>query len=314
MRAVVVEEGLAVVREQPDPVPGAGEILIRIQAAGLNGADIMQRAGLYPAPPGSPPDILGLELAGEVAALGPGAGRFGLGDRVMAVVGGGGQAELAVVHERTAMPVPAALSAVQAGGFPEAFTVAHDAMFTQCGLRPGERLLVNGAAGGVGVACVQLAVRAGASAVASVRSAPLRARLEALGATAVDPADVAAEGPFDLIMELIGAPNLEVDLESLAVRGRIAVIGIGGGSRAQVDLRRLMQLRGRIFGSTLRARPLEEKAAAARLVERQVLPLVANGRIIVPVEATFALEDVQAAYARFEAGGKLGKIVLEVAG
>jgi len=314
MRAVVVEEGLAVVRERPDPMPGAGEILIRIQAAGLNGADIMQRAGLYPAPPGSPADILGLELAGEVAALGPGAGRFGLGDRVMAVVGGGGQAELAVVHERTAMPVPRALSPVQAGGFPEAFTVAHDAMFTQCGLRPGERLLVNGAAGGVGVACVQLAVRAGASAVASVRSAPLRARLETLGATAVDPADVAAEGPFDLIVELIGAPNLEVDLESLAVRGRIAVIGIGGGRRAQVDLRRLMHLRGRIFGSTLRARPLEEKAAAARLVERQVLPLVANGRILVPVEATFALEDVQAAYARFEAGGKLGKIVLEVAG
>jgi NADPH2:quinone reductase len=314
MRAVVVEAGSAVVRERPDPVPGSGEILVRVQAAGLNGADLMQRAGLYPAPPGAPPDILGLELTGEVAALGPGSMRFGVGDRVMAVVGGGGQAELAVLHERTAIPVPDQLSPVQAGGFPEAFTVGHDTLFTQCGLRPGERVLVNGAAGGVGVACVQLAVLAGASAVASVRSAHLRPGLEALGAIAVDPADAHARGPYDVIVELVGAPNLEADLESLAYGGRTAIIGIASGARGQIDLRLLMQRRARLLGSTLRARSLEDKAAAARLVEHQVLPLVAEGRVRVPVEATFPLEDVQAAYARFEAGSKLGKIVLAMPG
>jgi NADPH2:quinone reductase len=208
--------------------------------------------------------------------------------------------------------VPDRLSPVQAGGFPEAFTVGHDTLFTQCGLRPGERVLVNGAAGGVGVACVQLAVLAGASAVASVRSAHLRPGLEALGAIAVDPADAYARGPYDVIVELVGAPNLEADLESLADGGRTAIIGIASGARGQIDLRLLMQRRARLLGSTLRARSLEDKAAAARLVEHQVLPLVAEGRVRVPVEATFPLEDVQAAYARFEAGSKLGKIVLEM--
>jgi NADPH:quinone reductase-like Zn-dependent oxidoreductase len=312
VRAVVAEKGVAVVRERPDPAPGAGELLVRVHAAGLNGADMMQRAGLYPAPTGSPPDILGLEFAGEVEALGPGASRFCLGDRVMAVVGGGAQAELAVVHERAALPVPDALSPLEAGGFPEAFTVAHDALFTQCGLRPGERLLVNGAAGGVGVAAVQLGVLAGAGVVGSVRAASLRPALEDFGATAVDPAEVRDLGPYDVVLELVGAPNLEVDLGSLAVGGRIVVIGIGAGAQGQLDLRRLMYLRARVFASTLRARPLEEKAVAARLVEHQVLPLVKGARIRVPIEAAFPLEDVQAAYARFEAGSKLGKIVLEV--
>src|SRR5918911_5725175 len=149
MRAVTVRDGSVVVAEHPDPQPGAGQVLVRVRAAGLNGADILQRAGGYPAPPGSPADIPGLELAGEVEALGPGAERFSEGDRVMAVVGGGGQAERAVVHERAAMPVPDALDWPQAGGFPEGLTTAHDAVFTQAGLEPGEHLLVHGAAGGV---------------------------------------------------------------------------------------------------------------------------------------------------------------------
>src|SRR5207244_7738048 len=155
MRAATIRDGEVRTEEHPDPKPGAGQVLVRVRAAGLNGADMLQRRGLYPAPPGAPADIPGLELAGEVAALGPGASRFDEGDRVMAIVGGGGQAELAVVHERAAMPVPAALDWPLAGGFPEVFVTAHDAVFTQAGLGPGERLLVHGAAGGVGTAAVQ---------------------------------------------------------------------------------------------------------------------------------------------------------------
>jgi len=302
------------VRERTDPVPGVGELLVRIHAAGLNNADLLQRAGLYPAPPGWPADIPGLELAGVVAAVGPGVARFALGDRVMAVVGSGAQAELAIVHERSAMPVPDTLALTQAGGFPEAFTVAHDALFTQCGLRPGERLLVNGAAGGVGVAAVQLGVLAGATVIASVRAVRHRGALESLGAAAIAPTDVAARGPYDVILELVGAPNLETDLASLAIGARIAVIGTGAGARGQIDLLQLMNRRARIFGSTLRARPLEDRAVAARLVESQVLPLVAAGRVRVLVEEVFALKDVDEAYARFAAGAKLGKIVLDIAG
>ncbi|MGD0982453.1 MAG: zinc-binding dehydrogenase [Acidimicrobiales bacterium] len=314
MRAVIVEAGSVVVRERPDPVPGAGELLVRVQAAGLNRADLLQRAGLYPAPSGWPVDIPGLEFAGIVTAVGPGSERFVVGDRVMAVVGGGAQAELATVHERTALPVPDGLGFLEAGGFPEVFTVAHDALFTQCGLRPGERVLVNGAAGGVGVAGVQLALAAGATAVASVRAAQLRGALAAFGATAVDPADTAAHGPYDVVLEPIGAPNLSTDLDSLAVGGRIAIIGVGAGARGEIDLLQLMERRARIHGATLRARPLEDKAVAARLVERQVLPLLATGRVRVVVEEVYELADVGAAYERFAAGDKLGKIVLNLAG
>jgi NADPH:quinone reductase-like Zn-dependent oxidoreductase len=247
-----------------------------------------------------------------VADIGPGVERFSIGDRVMAVVGGGAQAELVIVHERAALPMPDTLDFLEAGGFPEAFTVAHDALFTQCALRPGERVLVNGAAGGVGVAAVQLARVAGATVVASVRAPHLRASLESFGATAVDPAEAAAHGTYDVILEPIGASNLKSDLGSLTIGGRLVIIGVGAGARGEIDLLQLMDRRARICGSTLRARPLEDKAVAARLVERQVLPLVAARRVRVPVEAMFGLEEVDAAYARFEAGNKLGKIILDV--
>jgi len=170
MRAVTIREGTLSVEEHRDPVPGPGEVLVTVRAAGLNGADILQRKGAYPAPPGSPPDIPGLELAGEVADRGPGAERFAVGDRVMAVTGGGGQAELAVLHERAAMPVPGALDWTQAGGAAEVFVTAHDALFSQARLRPGERLLVHGGAGGVGTAALQLARASRATATATVRN------------------------------------------------------------------------------------------------------------------------------------------------
>jgi NADPH:quinone reductase len=312
VRAVTIQDGRLVVADRPDPEPGSDELLVRVAAAGINGADLAQLAGHYPAPPGSPADIPGLELAGEVVAVGRAVRRFKPGDRVMSLVGGGGQAELAVVHERIAMPVPSQLDWPQAGGFAEVVTTAHDALFTQCGLGLGDRLLVHGAAGGVGTAAVQLAAAAGARMVASVRNRDHHAAVAELGAHRVmEPAgDWGRAGPFDVILELVGAPNLPADIEALATGGRIAVIGTPAGSRVELDLRRLMARRGRLHGSSLRTRSLEEKADAARRVEAQALPLVAAGRLRVPVTATFPLEAAQAAYDRFAAGRKLGKLVL----
>ena len=310
MRAATIRDGDLVVEEHPDPEPGSGEVLVRVHAAGLNGADMMQLRGGYPAPPGAPKDIPGLELAGEVVAVGPGATRFAPGDRVMGIVGGGGQAELATVHERILMPVPDAVELVAAGGFPEVFTTAHDAVFTQAGLRCGERLLVHGAAGGVGTAAVQLGRLSGARVTATVRNPDHRDAVAALGAEAIAPEGFADHGPFDVILELVGAINLADNLNGLATGGRIAVIGTGAGATGEINLGALMGKRGRIHGSTLRARPLEGKALAARAVERSVLPGLEAGQLTVPVAQTFALADVKAAYARFQAGGKLGKIIL----
>ena len=310
MHAVTIVDAKLLWREHPDPSPSRGELLVAVRAAGLNGADMLQRLGLYPAPPGVPPDIPGMELAGKVVAVGPGVERFGIGDRVMAVVGGGAQAELAVVHERTALPVPDGVSWEAAGGFPEVFTTAHDALFSQCGLMMGERALVHGAAGGVGTAGVQLAVAAGAQVTATVRNPDVRAAVAAFGATVVAPDALAGHGPFDVVLELVGAPNMTANLEGLALGGRIAVIGVGAGAAADVNLHTLMGRRGRIHGSTLRPRPLEQKADAARKVEAQVLPLLAGGRVTVPVDATFPMTEADAAYDHFAAGGKLGKVVL----
>src|SRR5688572_17564705 len=311
MRAATIVDGNLEVREHPDPEPGKGELLVRVRGAGLNGADMLQRKGGYPAPPGSPEDIPGLELAGEVAALGPGATRFGDGDRVMAVVGGGGQAELAVVHERAAMPVPGGLDWPQAGGLPEVFVTAHDAVFTQAGLRAGEHLLVHGAAGGVGTAAVQLGRAAGARVTATVRREELRAKVQELGARAIDPDGFEDEGPYDVVLELVGASNLAGNLSALAPGGRISVIGVGGtGPKTEINLQMVMQKRARIHGSTLRARPLEQKAAAMRLVEKEVLPNFENGTLRVPVAETFPLDRAEEAYERFEGGGKFGKLVL----
>jgi len=313
---VTIVDGGLEWREHADPEPGSGELLVAVAAAGLNAADLIQRRGGYPAPPGSPSDVPGLELAGTVVATGPNVHRFATGDRVMAVVGGGGQAELAIVHERTAIPVPDGMAWAEAGGFPEAFTTAHDALFTQCGLTLGERVLVHGAAGGVGIAAVQLAALAGARVTATVRYDPFRGEVERIGrrcgdVTAVAPdADLSASGPFDVVLELVGAPNLAANLQNLAVGGRISVIGVGAGGRAELDLFTLMARRARIHGSTLRPRPLEQKSDAARRVEHHVLPWVSAGRAVVPVAATFPMHDAEGAYDRFAAGVKLGKIVL----
>jgi putative PIG3 family NAD(P)H quinone oxidoreductase len=310
MRAVTIRDKQLSVEDHPDPEPGAGECLVRVRAAGLNGADVMQLRGHYPAPPGAPQDIPGLELAGEVVARGPGAARFSEGDRVMGIVAGGGQAEFAVVHERILMPIPENLDWVHAGGVPEVFTTAHDAIFTQAGLRAGERLLVHGAAGGVGTAAIQLGHAAGARVTATVRNPDAREAVAAFGAEVIAPEGFVEHGPFDVILELVGAPNLADDLAALDLQGRITVIGIAAGAKAEIDLRMMMGKRARIHSSTLRPRPLEEKALTARAMERYVLPLLASGGVRVALAETYPLERAPDAYERFAAGGKLGKIVL----
>jgi NADPH:quinone reductase-like Zn-dependent oxidoreductase len=315
MHAVTIVDGRLEWRTQPDPVPGPDDLLVDVRAAGVSNADLLQAAGGYPPPPGTPADLPGLDLAGEVVDVGDTVTRFQVGDRVMAVVAGAGQAERAVVNERLAMPVPEAMSWAAAGAFPENYTTAHDALFTQCGLAMGERVCIHGAAGGVGTAAVELAAAAGCSVVATVRNHDLHSGVARLGGDRVDitvvaPDDFGRHGPFDVILELVGAVNLAADLDALAIRGRLSIIGLGAGARAEIDLSKLVRARGRIHGSTLRARPFEDKADAARRVERHVLPLVDSGRVTVPVAETFPMSEPQVAYDRFRAGGKLGRIVL----
>jgi NADPH:quinone reductase-like Zn-dependent oxidoreductase len=293
MRAAVIVDGRLEIEERPDPIPGDGEILVRVRATGVNGADLMQRAGRYPPPAGAPVDIAGLECAGENAVT---------GERVMALLAGGGHAELAVVHHSHVMRVPAGIEWPQAGGFVEVFATAHDALFTQAHLTASDRLLVNGAAGGVGVAAVQLGVRLGAQVTGTVRHH--RVEVEALGAS-TEP-----EGEYDVILELVGGENLTANVERLALKGRIVVIGTGAGSKAPVDFGLLMRKRGRISSSTLRPRSREEKEDVIKRLEGHSLPMFARGELTVPVEETFPLERAQEAYDRFAAGGKFGKIVI----
>jgi NADPH:quinone reductase-like Zn-dependent oxidoreductase len=311
MRAVTIVDQQLEWLEHPDPVPGRGELLIAVHAAGINSADLLQRRGLYPAPPGYPQDIPGMELAGEVVAIGSVATRFAVGDRVMALVGGGAQAELAVVDEGVALAVPGGVAWPAAGGFPEAFATAHDALFTQAHLEAGERVLVTGAAGGVGSAGVQLAATAGAHVVASVRDTGLHDAVAGLGAhEVVVPADAAGHGPYDVVLELVGAASLTTVQSAMAPHGRIVVIGVGGGgARVELDLLKVMATRASLTGSTLRGRALGEKRQVAARIEQAVASLAA-GRLTVPIEATYPMAEAALGYERFAAGGKLGKIVL----
>ena len=302
MRAVTIADGELRIDEHPDPVPGTGELLVRVRAAGLNGADMLQRRGLYPAPPGSPQDIPGLELAGEVTARGPGATRFEEGDRVMAIVGGGGQAELAVVHERVAMPVPDQLDWPAAGGFPEVFITAHDALFTQAGLAPGEHLLVHGAAGGVGTAAVQIAASVGAR-VLAVASARNHDYLRALGARDVfdyhaadwvDQVRAAVPGGVDVLFDGAGGDTRDRAVGAVRDGGR-AVFIVGPPSALERNIS------ADAFAADVNRERLE---ALNRLVE--------EGKLRVAVEAVFPLDQAREALERVAGGHTRGKIVLTV--
>jgi NADPH:quinone reductase-like Zn-dependent oxidoreductase len=297
--------------ERDDLIPGDTELVVSVKSAGLNNADLAQRAGLYPAPPGWPSDVPGMELAGEVVAVGRSATLFSPGDRVMAIVGGGAQAEMASVDEVHALAVPDTVGWAEAGGFPEAFCTAHDALFTQAGLQMGERVLVSGAAGGVGTAGVQLAASTGARVTATVRNPQHHEAVRELGAeTVITPGEEGEHGPYDVVLELVGQASLTEVLPHLAPWSRIVVIGVGSGGRMEIDLMLLMMKRARIGGSTLRARSLREKADVTAGVAAHVLPLLASGRISVPVSETFPPSEANAAYEHFAAGGKLGKVVL----
>lgn len=311
MRAVVVDDGRLRWAERDDPVPGDTELLVAVRAAGVNNADLLQRQGLYPAPPGWPPDIPGMELAGEVVATGGAVRRFAPGDHVMGVVGGGAQAELALIDEDHVLRVPAGVNWAVAGGFPEVFETAHDAVFTRGRLAMGERLLVTGASGGVGTAAVQLGAAAGARVVASARDPARHDELRALGAhEPVTPDQIGTLGPYDVVLELVGGASLSDALGALALEGRVVVIGVGGGGRIELDLLALMGRRASISGATLRARDRTAKAEVARAVSHQVLPLLEAGTVTVPVHGTYPMAEAEAAYEAFAGGGKLGKIVL----
>ncbi len=310
MRAVVFDGagGAEVMRyeQREDPVPGSNQVVVAATHAGLNPADVHQRAGHYPAPPGSVPDIPGLEVAGEVVACGAAVLAWKPGDRVFGLVGGGGQADRVAVDERHVVSVPDSLTLEQAAAVPEAFITAHDAIFTRCGLRPGETLLVNGASGGVGLAAVMLGLACGARVLANARSH--RDRLAELGAEPVDLADVRNA---DVIVELVGAPNLDGDLDAVATLGRIVVVGTGAGRSFEMSLGKLMGRRATLAGTMLRARPTEEKAAAVQAFGRQVLPLLASGAVRPLIDRVFPASDAAAAYDHLEAPGKYGKVLLE---
>jgi NADPH:quinone reductase len=311
MRAVTIVEERLEWLEHPDPEPGPGEVLVSVRAAGINAADLLQRRGFYPAPPGSPQDIPGMEFAGEVVGLGPGATRLAIGDRVMSITGGGGQAQLAVISENIAMRVPDDIPWDQAGGFPEAFCTAYDALFTQARLGPRERVLVSGAAGGVGTAAVQLAHAAGAHVVASVRSVARHPEVAGLGADEViEPDKVPEHGPYDVSLELVGAAGVAVVAPLLATGGRVVVIGVGSGAKVELNMLVLMGRRATIGGSTLRARTVEEKSTVARAVEESAVALLAERTIAVPVAERIPMAQAAEGYERFAAGGKFGKIVL----
>ena len=295
------------VDERPDPVPQSSEVLVRATHAALNPADVAQRAGNYPAPPGSPADIPGLEVAGTVIACGEAVTAWRAGDRVFGLVGGGGLSDTVAVHERHVARIPDDLTDREAAAVPEAFITAHDAVFTRAGLALGETLLVNGASGGVGTAAVQLGVAAGARVLANSRS-----HREALTDMGAEPCVLSEARGVDVVLELVGAANLTGSLDALALRGRIIVVGTGAGADAELSLRALMGRRASVMGTVLRARPMEEKAAAVQAFARSVVPHLAAGRARPVIDRVFPVAEAAAAFEHLSAPGKLGKVLLEM--
>lgn len=297
----------------PQPTPGAGEILIRVAAAGVNRPDLLQRLGGYPPPPGAP-DTLGLEVAGEVVA---GAGRWRPGDRVCALLGGGGYAGYAVVDARHALPVPEGLTLAEAAGLPETVFTVWANVFEHGALQPGETLLVHGATSGIGVTAIQMAKAAGARVIATARGAAKAARALELGADiAIDAsaedfgARVKAEGGADVVLDMVGGDYFGRELDALKTGGRIVFIASLGGGEVALPIFRVMQKRAVVTGSTLRPRSADEKARLAAAIETRVWPWIASGLVRPVVDQTFPLERACDAHAALEAGDHVGKIVL----
>ena len=304
--------------DRPDPAAGPGQIRIRVRAAGINRPDILQRLGRYPAPSGAS-DILGLEVAGGVDQVGAGVTRWAVGDRVCALLGGGGYAEFAVVDARHALPVPAGMDFVQAAALPETICTVFANVFESGALKAGETLLIHGATSGIGVTAIQMARAAGARVIATSRGSAKAEAARGLGAdlsldAAADDMEAAIRtfGGADVVLDMVGADYAALNQAALKPFGRWVVIATQSGSLAQVDLARLMMKRIVLTGSTLRARPADEKARLIAAVEATAWPWVASGAVRPPVEATFPLEQASAAHLRLEAGGHVGKIVLTV--
>ena len=324
MRAVVITRpgGPEVLEEQdrPRPEPGAGQVRVRVRGSALNRADLLQRRGNYPAPRGAPADIPGLEYAGEVEALGPGATLWPVGTRVMGIVAGGGHAEFLCVHEREAMPVPDELSWDEASAIPEVFLTAYDALFRQMRLRLGERLLIHAVASGVGTAAVQLAARAGATVLGTSRSPGKLQRAAELGLDVpIDAADGAwadrveraTDGRgVDVVLDLVGGSYLADSLRVMAPRARLILVGLTAGSRADVDLDLVLRKRLKITGTVLRSRPLEEKIALARDFSAAVLPALAARRVRAVIDRSFPFADIRDAHRFLESNESFGKVVL----
>jgi NADPH2:quinone reductase len=306
-------------QERPVPVPGAREMLVKVAAAGVNRPDVMQRRGLYPPPPGAT-DIPGLEIAGEVVALGPGVERWKAGDKVMGLVVGGGYAQFCPVHESHALPLPPSRSLIEAAAIPETvFTVWHN-VFERGALKAGETLLVHGGSSGIGTIAIQLAKARGARVITTAGTAEKCQACRDLGADiAVNYKDedfvaatkAATKGRgADVILDMVGGDYIERNYEAAAVEGRVVQIAFAGSPKATVDFRRIMLKRLTHTGSTLRARAVEDKGAIARAVEQHVLPLIAAGRVKPVIDSTFPLEQAALAHARMESSAHIGKIVL----
>lgn len=327
MRAVVIPTPDTLeIRDVPRPEPGVGQVLVRVRAVGLNRADILQRQGRYPAPPGAPADIPGLEFAGEIAALGDDVHEWRVGQRVFGIVGGGAYAEYLVAHERAIAEIPPTLDWSAAAAVPEAFITAHDALVSQAELRASERVLVHAVGSGVGLAAVQLVRAMGAIPYGTARGAE---KIDAARRLGLEDGVVVAGGDLaaiaerarawtggagvDVVLDLVGGAYVPASIDALAVRGRLILIGTLAGARAELPLGRVLRSRLTIRGTVLRARPLEEKIAATRAFAREVVPLLERGVVRPVVDSTFPLEEVRAAHARLESNATIGKVVLTVA-
>jgi putative PIG3 family NAD(P)H quinone oxidoreductase len=318
MRAIGCEPGEALfIQTLPVPEPGAGEILIRVAAAGLNRADLVQREGRYPPPPGASP-IMGLEVSGTVAALGPGVTRWKVGDSVCALLAGGGYAEYVAAPEGSALPIPAGLSVEEAGATPEAVFTVWANVFEACALKPGEAFLVHGGASGIGTTAIQMACAHAAKPFATAGDAEKCALVTRLGAKAINyktedfEAVVRDAGGVDVILDMVGGGYVQKNLRVLKAQGRLVNIAFLQGSKVEVDLILVMLKRLTITGSTLRARPIAEKARLAKAVEAQVWPWIAAGKVKPVIDSVFPLDQAEAAHARLAAGAHAGKIVLKV--
>jgi len=308
-------------QKRPLPQPAAGEVLVKVAAAGVNRPDVMQRQGLYPPPPGAT-DIPGLEIAGEVAALGPGVTRWRLGDQVMALVVGGGYAEYCPAHESHCLPVPSGLTAVAAAAIPETFLTVWHNVFERGRLKAGETLLVHGGSSGIGTAAIQLGKAFGARVITTAGTPEKCEACRALGADVavnykgedfVAAAKAATGGKgADVILDMVGGDYIERNYEAAAVDGRVVQIAFQGSPKATVDFRRIMLKRLTHTGSTLRARSVADKGAITHAVETQVLPLIAAGKVKPVMDSTFPLAQAAAAHAHMESSAHIGKIVLTV--